>query len=118
MAGEYVDRRRRLGSETDSDGESTEESGYVDSGRASVIPAFYETEKPLPAIGGNKFASFLTATQARKGKISFGKPKKGPAACYKDRKEKQGMYRKGLNPNAEEFVRTKQHPRKLRFAAI
>jgi hypothetical protein len=62
MAGEYVDRRRRLGSETDSDGESTEESGYVDSGRASVIPAFYETEKPLPAIGGNKFASFLTAT--------------------------------------------------------
>ena len=95
MAGVYVDRRRRLGS--DSEGESTEESGYVDSGRTSVMSPCEDIEK---AIGGNKFASFLTAGNSRKGKVSFGKPRKGST------KSKPGMYRKGLNPNAEEFVRT------------
>lgn len=110
MAGVYVDRRRRLGSETDSDGESTEESGYMDSGRTSVLPACYETENTDIGIGGNKFAGFLKASGTSKGRVSFGKPMKGSRAGYKGRKEQAGMYRKGLNPNAEEFVRTKQRP--------
>ena len=107
MAGVYVDRRRRLGSETDSDGESTQESGYMDSGRTSVLPACYETDI---GFGGSKFAGFLKASGASKGRVSFGKPRKSPVGGHKGRKEQAGMYRKGLNPNAEEFVRTKQRP--------